>query len=278
MVTLGCDDAPMMLTELSRAWHGPAESSPEPNAIEAGTGALVLAHGISGSPQSMRPWGEHHAARGWDVRIPLLPGHGTRWQDLGTVTWRDWTRALAREVRSAAAEHERVCVGGLSMGGALTLAMAEDPELSARIDAIVLVNPAVRLPRVQALALPVLSRIRPSVAGIASDIAAEGAHEEAYERLSVRAVEQMRRLQRRVRSQLAEVRCPVLLATSVADHVVDPRCSDLVAARVSGEVERLALTDSFHVATLDHDAPLLFERSAEFLHRRTARTDTATSR
>lgn len=248
----------MALTELSRAWRGGGHSTATPR------GALLLCHGLTGTPQSLRPWGEHHAALGWDVSIPLLPGHGTRWEDLARTPWRRWLGALRDEARALLAQHGRLSVGGLSMGGALALALAEDRELGTSIDALVLVNPALGLPRSQALMLPLLQHVLPSVAAIGSDVRS-GAQEEAYPRTPVRGVEQMRRLQRRVQRDLTAVRCPILLATSPEDHVVGPRSSDVVAARAGGRVERLQLADSYHVATLDHDAPRLFARSAAFL-------------
>ena len=52
-------------------------------------GVLVL-HGFTGSPKSMKPWGRELAAQGWSVRVPRLPGHGTRWQDMNLTTWEDW--------------------------------------------------------------------------------------------------------------------------------------------------------------------------------------------
>lgn len=253
-------------TALSRPWR----SEPHPTGASDTApprGGLLLSHGFTASPQSMLAWGKDHAARGWDVSIPLLPGHATHWRELAATDHSAWTEAIAAAADELLERHETISVGGLSMGGALALALAEDPRRAARIDALVLVNPALALPRAQAIALPVLSRVVPSIAAISGDTA-NGAQEEAYDRTPLRAVEQMRRLQRRVRADLWSVTAPVLLATSVVDHVVDPRCSDLVAARVAGPVERLSLTRSHHVATLDAEAALLFERSAEFLARR----------
>ena len=101
--------------------------------------------------------------------------------------------------------------------------------------------------------------------GIGSDIALPGSTEEAYDRLPVRAVAELRRLFRRTRQQLGAVEVPLLLATSSVDHTVPPSDSDIVAAGVRGEVERLALPRSHHLVPLDHDAQLLFDSSARFL-------------
>lgn len=69
------------------------------------------------------------------------------------------------------------------------------------------------------------------------------------------------------RAGLGAVEVPLLLATSPQDHTVPASDSDIVAAGVSGPVERLPLPRSYHLAPLDHDAELLFERSAAFLDR-----------
>ena len=61
-------------------------------------GVLVL-HGFTGSPRSVRPWGEHLAGEGFRVAVPRLPGHGTTWQDLNTTSWQT---GMARRRRSSA--------------------------------------------------------------------------------------------------------------------------------------------------------------------------------
>src|SRR5437762_1904854 len=78
-------------------------------------------HGWTGSPPEMRPLGEHLAAQGLVVHGVRLPGHGTRPEDLLTVTWRDWIAAAEAALAELAAEADPVFVGGLSMGALLTL-------------------------------------------------------------------------------------------------------------------------------------------------------------
>src|SRR3712207_1684863 len=80
---------------------------------------VLLSHGFTGSPASMRPWGRHLGDLGYGVRVPLLPGHATSWQELNTKRWDDWYAALSGEFDTIADEHDVVVVGGLSMGAAL---------------------------------------------------------------------------------------------------------------------------------------------------------------
>lgn len=246
----------MAFSELSHPWRARGHSNPR--------GALLLCHGFTGSPQSLRPWAQDHADRGWAVDLPLLPGHGSTWQELARTTWQDWYGQVRDAALDLSGEHGPIAVGGLSMGGALSLALAADPDLEGRIAALVLVNPGLTLPPAARLA-PLLAPLVPTLPGIGSDIALEGAREEAYDRMPVRAVAELRRLFSRVRSELPAVRVPVLLATSTVDHTVPPSDSDLVAARVRSAVERLPMPRSHHLVTLDHDAGLLFDTSARFL-------------
>ena len=74
-------------------------------------------------------------------RLPLLPGHGTRWQDANRTTFDDWLAAVTAELRQLTERCRAVVVCGLSMGGTLTLRLAElYPDAMA---GIVLVNPSV---------------------------------------------------------------------------------------------------------------------------------------
>jgi carboxylesterase len=129
------------------------------DAPDAAVGILVL-HGFTGSPKSMKPWGRELAAQGWSVRVPRLPGHGTRWQDMNLTTWQDWYAEADRALAELTASCSKVFVMGLSMGGSLTLRLAE--QHGDRISGIVLVNAAVHSERPDRYLLPFLQRFIPA--------------------------------------------------------------------------------------------------------------------
>ncbi len=243
----------------------------EPYHHDGGGTGVLLCHGFTGSPQSMRPWAEYLAGHSLTVSLPLLPGHGTRWQDLQITCWQDWYAEVDREFRALSARCARVFVCGLSMGGALALLLAA--RHGAAVSGVVLVNPSVKADSARLLAVPVLRHVVPSVKGIASDIAAGGT-EVGYDRTPLRAVHSLTGLWRTVRSQLSSVDQPLLLFTSREDHVVHPSNSDLVLSHVAGrDVTHRVLERSYHVATLDHDAPRIFGGSLEFFTRLTPDVD-----
>jgi carboxylesterase len=78
----------------------------------------------------------------------------------------------------------------------------------------------------------------------------------------------LRRFQSVVRADLAKVTQPLLLLHSAQDHVVEPVNSAMVLAGISStDVREVVLQESYHVATLDHDAPLIFDATVEFIQR-----------
>ncbi|MGW0532588.1 alpha/beta hydrolase [Streptomyces sp. NPDC003032] len=238
----------------------------EPYRHDGGEVGVLLCHGFTGSPQSLRPWAEYLAERGLTVSLPLLPGHGTRWEDMQITGWQDWYAEVERELRGLLERCSQVFVLGLSMGGTLTLRLAA--KYGDAISGIVLVNPANKLHGLAPYALPVVRHLVRTTKGIVSDIAKDGSVEIGYDRVPLHAAHSMRLFFRMVDGQLPQVTQPLLLLHSPRDHVVSPADSARVLSRVSStDVREILLEQSYHVATLDHDADRIFEESYAFIGR-----------
>ncbi len=228
--------------------------------------AVLVLHGFTGSPASMRPWAEDLQGRGYSVSMPLLPGHGTRWQDLQAHTFADWYATAEDAFLKLKAEHEQVFLAGLSMGGTLSLALAE--EHGRDVAGLMLVNPAIDSRRKDIKLLPVLKHVVPAFPAIGNDIKKPGQDEVAYPRTPLKAAHSMFSAFPRLRERLDQVTQPVLLFRAPEDHVLDSSSREAIIARISSrDVEEVELPESYHVATLDNDAPTIFERSAQFLER-----------
>ncbi|MEV4417128.1 alpha/beta fold hydrolase [Catellatospora sp. NPDC049609] len=235
---------------------------------------VLVCHGFTGSPRSMRPWAQHLVEQGWTVRLPLLPGHGTTWQEANTTTWQDWYGCVDAAFGELRERCDQVFVVGLSMGGALTLRLAElhGPDVAG----IVLVNPIVAMLQPQTRLLPVLSRMVASMPAIGNDIAMPGVQEGAYERTPLRAAASLRSFLRLVRADLPKVDQPMRLFHSAQDHVVEPENSAIVLREVnSTDVAEIVLADSYHVATLDYDAETIFTGSVDFIRGLSEQADNA---
>src|SRR6266571_6922401 len=90
----------------------------------AGPVGVLVCHGFTGSPRTVRPWAEHLAAAGLTVRAPRLPGHGTTWRDLSRTGWQDWYDTAERAFAELTGKCEQVFVAGISMGACLGFRLA----------------------------------------------------------------------------------------------------------------------------------------------------------
>jgi carboxylesterase len=246
----------------------PVMPGAEPYFHPGGSTGVLLCHGFTGSPGSLRPWAEYLAGAGLSVSLPRLPGHGTTWQEMARTRWEDWFAEADRAFEALRGWSEEIFVMGLSMGGCLALRLAElhGPAVSG----LVVVNPSVTADtRLIALA-PVLKLLVPSLKGIASDIKKENVSELGYDRVPVRAVATLPGLWRKTKDHLGDLSQPVLVYRSTTDHVVGPASLEVLrAALPAGQLDVRELRNSYHVATLDNDAEVIFTGSLEFVQAHT---------
>ena len=236
----------------------------EPFSADGGPVGAVVCHGFTGMPGGVREWAVGLANAGLTVRLPRLPGHGTKWQDANRTSWQDWYGELARTFDDVRSRCEQVFVMGLSMGATLALRLAE--QRGDDIAGVVVVNPALFTTRKDAKLLPLLRWVLPSFPPIGNDIKKPGVTEPAYDRLPVKAAYQLSQLWKATNADLADVTQPLLVFTSRDDHVVEPENSTrLMEQAASTDKRQIVLEDSYHVATMDNDLPLIISETLAFV-------------
>jgi carboxylesterase len=236
----------------------------EPFSHDGDSNGVLVLHGFTGNPQSMRPLARALAAQGYTVELPLLPGHGTAVEDMIPTRWSDYVETAEAVYEDLARRTDSVAVVALSMGGTLACWLAEHhPE----IVGMTLVNPFIDPPAetFRDVLRGILDSGTEVAPGVGSDIAMEGSTELAYLGSPIAAALSLFDGIDEVAAGLDRVRCPVLLLSSRNDHVVPSSSGDLLVARVSGPIERVWLEHSYHVATLDYDAELIVARTVEFV-------------
>jgi carboxylesterase len=245
----------------------------EPYAHDGDDVGVLLCHGFTGNPSSLRPWADSLVAAGHTVNLPRLPGHGTTWREMGRTGWADWYTELDAAFLALRERSRVVVVAGLSMGGALALRLAQQHGRGeAGVDGLVLVNPAVKLEDPRLVALPLIRWVAPWLPPVGNDIKKSGVVEDAYDKIPPHALHSMLGGYRTVVADLPNVSQPVLLFRSPEDHVVPASSSALILDRItSTDSEEVLLPNSYHVATLDNDAPTIFERTLSFIDRISAR-------
>lgn len=228
-------------------------------------GVLVL-HGFTGTPATVRPVAEALAAAGHAVAVPRLPGHGTRIEDMIATRYAHWSAAAETAFLGLATENTSVAVVGLSMGGTLACALAaRHPEVAG----VACINPLVRPVEPELLELIdlMLDAGETVGEGVRPDLADPAAEEIAYSGSPLAAARSLYEALEHLQEHLQRISCPMLILTSAQDHVVDPLDSDHLAAQVSGPVRRIVLEHSYHVATLDHDREQVAEATVDFVGR-----------
>jgi carboxylesterase len=242
----------------------PVIAGAEPYSHAGGSTGVLLCHGFTGSPHSLRPWAEYLAGAGLSVSVPRLPGHGTTWQEMSRTRWEDWYAEVDRGYEELRGRSGEIFVMGLSMGGCLALRMAE--LRGTGVSGLVLVNPSLAADTKLFMLAPLLKLVIPSLKGVGSDIKKEGVRELAYDRVPVRAAATLPALWRLTQSRLGEVTQPVLVYRSAADHVVGPASMRVLqAALPPAQLTVRDCPDSYHVATLDNDAQTIFAGSLAFV-------------
>ncbi|HYZ10973.1 MAG TPA: alpha/beta fold hydrolase [Actinomycetota bacterium] len=227
----------------------------EPFSFDGGPVGILLLHGFTGNPASLRRLGSWLAARGHAVSCPLYPGHGREWRDLGRHRWREWVAEAERALRELEVRVRAVVIVALSFGSAIGFHLAA--RHSDTVKGIAVINPYLRDRRYW--------KAIPPVSGVGNDIRKPGEDELSAERIPVRAALDLASALRTLSRDIPGVRQPLLVFESTEDHVVPRGTVRWLLKRVGSQrAEVVPLPSSYHVATLDHDAELIFERTHEF--------------
>ena len=233
--------------------------------------AVLLLHGGGDTPQALYGLARHLHARGFAVRVPLLPSHGRDLSALKGASAEEWAAAVRREFDDLRSSHEHVAVVGLSMGGALALALAaERPE----IEALVLLAPYVEMPPlVNRLART--SRLWGWLFPYFSTRGARSIHDrEAAKQalghgiLTPAALRAIAQVVNAADAALPKVTAPTLIIQSREDNRIPPEIAERGFARLGAQIKRFVwITGAGHVITVDHGYQRVFELTTQWIER-----------
>jgi carboxylesterase len=236
----------------------------EPFAFEGNDIGVLVLHGFTGSPQSMRYLGEElHKRFGFTVVGPRLPGHGTSVDDMETTGSADWIGAAEAALKDLAARKKYVYVTGLSMGGTITLNLAwRHKDI---VQGIATICAAASILSGDLAGAMFLDPMPPRLPGVGADIKDPNATELAYSEVPTACFAGLTSLILGTASMLKEITCPTLILQAREDHVVPAENATYIAANLSSDEVRLQwLNDSYHVATLDNDKDLIVDSIGAF--------------
>lgn len=231
-----------------------------------GGDAAVLTHGFTGTAGHFRLLGTFLHRHGISVAAPLLAGHGTSMEDLRAVGREEWIDQVASAYRTAARDHDRVHLVGLSMGGLLSIVVAS------RVDpaGLVTINSPVRFRNRRIHLARFVHRFRPEVRweGDGFEVDEEAAPlAMTYPGFPTAAAAELVSVSRMARDAAPLVRCPSLVIQSLVDESVDPRSARDLTALLGPHSRVMWLETSRHNALLDPERHAVHAAVLDHIHR-----------
>lgn len=225
----------------------------QPFLLQGGEKAVLLLHGFTGSIAHLRPLADRLHQQGYTVRGINLPGHASRMEDMKKVTWQDWLHAAKTEMVMLKDRYSSVSVAGLSMGGVLSLLLAEQMDVAAAIAIsapMAVQNPLMPLAKIAAPLMPMTWwRSRP-----ADGPQLDERYDLGYPGFPTRSAADLNRLIGMARRNLHAVTCPVLVVQSHGDETITRDSGDVILQGISSRKKGILwLEDAPHVCTLTRD-------------------------
>ncbi len=237
----------------------------EPFFYKAGKVGCLLVHGFTGTPSSLQPMGEFLANNGLTVLGIRLAGHGTKVEDMHNCTYKDWITSAEKGLQELKKHCQYIYVAGLSLGGSISLHLAYHyPDT---VKGVIPICAPVFMNDLKMKLVPILKYFVKTVPAIGGNLKDPEAEEITYDKTSVPATHQLIKFLRVVKNELPYINQPVLIFASQEDAVVSPQNALYILNNIGSPSKELVwLEDSYHVATLDYDKTLIFEKVLKFIN------------
>lgn len=207
--------------------------------------------------------------RAFDVRVPLLPGHGRNISAMDASSHIEWLDSARAELFAMRARHRWTAVGGLSMGGSIAAILAAELR---DLPSLVLIAPYLRMPK----------RLRwlSATSGLWSDVVGpihsrttrsildpvEREANLAYGSVTGKSIHELALLVNKARRALPEITAPTLLIQSETDNRISAQSARQAFAELRTESKKLVLTHAGgHVITVDYGRERVFEEVRAWL-------------
>ena len=246
-------------------------------------GAVLLFHGLTGSPFELKKYGQFLYNSGYDVFAECLPGHGEKWEEIYTVQYQDWLDFAYSRFKALRAEYEKVFVSGLCLGAVLALAVAE--KFPREIDGVIALSTTLyldgwRLPWYKCF-MPVALSTNLRFYYSYPECEPHGVKNEKTRKAVKKLLEkgetgmdtfpmtgfyELLKLSAYVRKNLSQVVAPILIIHSQEDDLTSTRSSEIVNSGISSkDKEYIVLYDSYHMVLYDNEKEFVFNKAVEFL-------------
>jgi carboxylesterase len=224
---------------------------------------VILIHGFTATTVEVRPIAEYLNHEGFSVNAPLLPGHGTSPEDMNRQTWKNWVDTVVEIYRQCKVDHEKIFIGGESMGGVITCYLAA---MFPEIKGIMLYAPAIKVEK-----LGYSKYIRFFRKVIPKNNNKEVQEKDVfpwqgYRVNPTRAAYQLYLLQKNTLKILSKVHQPAIIFQGKSDKTISPEGPKLIYNNIQSiNKEFVFLENSKHCVLLDKDFNYLARKTHDFL-------------
>lgn len=245
--------------------------------------AVLLFHGMTGSPFEMKKMGRALYDADFDVFCYCLPGHGTSPINIKTVRWEDWYSDSTMHYRELTQKYDEVFLGGLCMGAVLALTIASEYR---EVKGIISLSTTLFLDGwtipwynfFMPLGLHTILRYYYSFPerepyglkneALRKKIAAlQKRNTEALDNYPMSCIYELLKLSRFAQKNMFKVKAPVLLMHAKEDDLTSTKGSVFVYKNVSSSIRKyIELEDSYHLVVMDNERDFVFNTSIEFLN------------
>ncbi len=245
--------------------------------------AIMLFHGLTGSPFELRKYAKVLFNAGLDVYCYCLPGHGDNKIDIYNVKCRDWIEFVSEKFRSLRGYYKDFYVGGLCLGAMLALYLAQKFKTISGVIclSVTLYLDGWTIPKYNFL-LPLglntiikyyYTFLEREPYGIKNPIVRKKIaklmkqNTVALDNYPLSAIGELLKLSKTVRPLIKNVTSPIIIFHSKEDDLTSTKSADFVYSEVSSFIkEKVILQNSYHLILYDNEHRFVFEKSIDFIN------------
>ena len=230
--------------------------------FDGGPVGVLLIHGLTATTTEVSLLAKNLHDSGYTISAPLLPGHGTKPEDLYDITWNDWAWEVEMQYQRLATLCDHVFVGGESTGAVLALELAlRHPEIAG----LLCYAPAIKLPVPTSQELQ-MRAISPIINELPKNSMGTNPYWQGYRVYPLRAALELIRLGRYVRRRLEEIHQPTLVVQGRNDKTISPDSGEIILNGVAAQLKEMHwMESSGHIILLEKELPQITAVTLDFM-------------
>lgn len=244
--------------------------------------AIMLFHGLTGSPFEMKKYGKFLFKEGYDVYCYTLPGHGSMENEIESITWQDWVDFSQEKYDFIRDDYDDFFLSGICFGALISIYLAIHNK---NVNAVISLSATVYLDGwsipwynfMMPLGLNTILRyfytfperepygiknkiVRRKVAKLMSKTTA------AMDNFPLSCIYELLKFSKYIQKNIKVLSQPILLIHSIEDDLTSIKSSKFLYDNVSSKIkEYVELKNSYHMVLYDFEKEFVYEKSLSFM-------------